>query len=334
MAGAAVIINEFGEIGLDHLLLATPSENTVILDSGCICCTLRGDLVDTLRNLDKQRVRGEVPPFDRVLIETTGLADPVPIVQTIVTDARLAPAYVLDSVITLVDGVNGLAQLESQPESVKQAAIADRLLITKIDLPQAQPDTLTARLAEMNPGAIISHIVHGAVQPADLFGAGIEAEARAADFQRWLGAEAFTRVEAHQRSLVTHAKSTPDASIRAYSITLDTPVTAAGLTAWLTAVASLRGAALLRVKGLLNIDGQPVAVHAVQTLIHEPITLARWPDDERRSRLVFITRGMARTDIEATLGVLGWQSASQTAPAKMLDPQAYARFVTAMTKTP
>jgi G3E family GTPase len=334
MAGAAVIINEFGEIGLDHLLIATPNENTVLLASGCICCTVRGDLVNTLRDLDKQRRQGDLPPFDRVLIETTGLADPVPIAQTVVTDEKLAPTYMLDSVITLVDGVNGLQQLDRQPESVKQAALADRLLITKTDRAEATAlPALMARLAELNPGAQLLAVSHGDVTPALLFGAAINAGARAAEVRRWLRDEDYVRVEARQQS-VPGARSAHDVRIQSYSIHLDEPISAEGLTAWLTALASLRGAELLRVKGLLNVEGAPVAVHAVQTLIHEPVTLQQWPDAERRSRLVFIARGMSRSAIEATLDVLRWKSVS-TLPAGATpkpDPQAYARFLAAMTK--
>jgi G3E family GTPase len=334
MAGAAVIINEFGEIGLDHLLIATPNENTVLLASGCICCTVRGDLVNTLRDLDKQRRTGDLPPFDRVLIETTGLADPVPIAQTVVTDEKLAPTYQLDSVITLVDGVNGLQQLDSQPESVKQAALADRLLITKTDLPEATAvPTLLARLAALNPGAQVLTVAHGKVTPAMLFGAAINAEARAAEVQRWLREDAFVRVETQQSALGPRNRaSAHDARIQSYSIHLDEPISAAGLTAWLTALASLHGTELLRVKGLLNVDGEPVAVHAVQTLIHEPVTLQQWPDAERRSRLVFIARGMSRAAIEATLDVLRWKSTLPAGETPKPDPQAYARFLAAMTK--
>ncbi|MEN9782813.1 MAG: hypothetical protein RJA24_156 [Pseudomonadota bacterium] len=332
MAGAAVIINEFGEIGLDHLLIATPNENTVLLASGCICCTVRGDLVNTLRDLDAQRRKGDLPPFDRVLIETTGLADPVPIVQTVVTDEKLAPTYMLDSVITLVDGVNGLQQLETQPESVKQAALADRLLITKTDLPEATAvPALTARLIQLNPGADVLHVAHGAVAATALFGASLAPESRAADLKRWLRDDQYVRVEASQ-SLLGAAPGAHDAGIRSYSILLDEPVTAAGLTAWLTAIASLRGAELLRVKGLLNVDGEPVAVHAVQTLIHEPVTLAQWPDAERRSRLVFITRGMDRAALESTLEVLHWQTTTTAGVVPKPDPEAYARFLAAMEK--
>ena len=333
MAGAAVIINEFGEIGLDHLLIATPNENTVLLANGCICCTVQGDLVNTLRGLDKQRRQGDLPLFDRVLIETTGLADPVPIVQTVVTDEKLAPQYALDSVVTLVDAVNGSAQLDTQPESVKQAAIADRLLISKTDLAQADAvQALTARLAALNPGAEIIHAVQGAVAPAALFGATIASAARAADIARWLRADEYVRSESRPPLYRADRRSAHDAHIQSCSIMLDEPVTAAGLTAWLTAIASLHGAELLRVKGLLNVDGQPVAVHAVQTLIHEPVTLDRWPDDERRSRLVFITRGMDRDAIAATLDVLRWKSTLTTTGVPKPDPQAYARFVAAMTR--
>jgi G3E family GTPase len=333
MAGAAVIINEFGEIGLDHLLIATPNENTVLLSSGCICCTVRGDLVNTLRDLDKQRREGDLPPFDRVLIETTGLADPVPIVQTVVIDEKLAPTYMLDSVITLVDGVNGLQQLESQPESVKQAAIADRILITKTDLTEAaRVAELTARLADLNPNADVLRVAHGAVTPSALFGAALAPESRKADLDRWLRDTHYVRVEASQ-SRISAAAGRHDAGIRSYCIVLDQPVTTAGLTAWLTAIASLRGAELLRVKGILNVDGNPVAVHAVQTLIHEPLTLAQWPDAERRSRLVFITRGMDRSAIEDTLGLLGWTSQAPATTIPKPDPEAYARFLATMTRT-
>ncbi|MBX3650172.1 MAG: GTP-binding protein [Burkholderiales bacterium] len=327
MAGAAVIINEFGEIGLDHLLIATPNENTVLLASGCICCTVRGDLVNTLRDLDKQRRQGDLPPFDRVLIETTGLADPVPIVQTVVIDEKLAPQYRLDSVITLVDAVNGAAQLDQQPESRKQAAVADRLLITKTDIADpANVAVLRERLAMLNPAAEVTTASRGAVAPALLFGASIAPESREADVARWLRESEYRRVETQQ------AAGAHDAGIRSYSLMLDAPVTRAGLTAWLTALASLRGAELLRVKGLLNVEGEPVAVHAVQTLIHEPVTLERWPDDERRSRLVFITRNMTREAVESTLDVLGWQSQVPASVVPKPDPQAYARFLAAMTK--
>jgi G3E family GTPase len=324
MAGAAVIVNEFGEIALDHLLIATPNENTVLLSSGCICCTVRGDLVDTLRDLNAKRAVGKLPPFDRVLIETTGLADPVPIIQTVITDEKIAPQFELDGVITLVDAVNGMAQLDQQREAVKQAAVADCLLITKTDLADAASvEALQQRLTRLNPGVPMQHVSQGKIAPSALFGASLKPQARGADVDRWLPVTAVNSV--------VH-KSVHDDHIRAFCIYYDEPISAMGMTAWLTALASLRGANLLRVKGLLNVDGKPVAVHAVQTLIHEPVSLAQWPDADRRSRLVFITRDLDRADIEATLDMLRLQPSVPPDKPRPLDPLAYAKFVAAMQK--
>ena len=324
MAGAAVIVNEFGEIALDHLLIATPNENTVLLSSGCICCTVRGDLVDTLRDLNAKRAAGKLPPFDRVLIETTGLADPVPIIQTVITDEKIAPQFELDGVITLVDAVNGMAQLDNQREAVKQAAVADRLLITKTDLADAASvEALQQRLTRMNPGVPMQHVSQGRVTPSDLFGTSLKPQARGADIERWLPVAAVNSV--------VH-KNGHDDHIRAFCIYYDEPISNMGMTAWLMALASLRGANLLRVKGLLNVEGKPVAVHAVQTLIHEPVSLAQWPDADRRSRLVFITRDMDRAELEATLDMLRLQPSVPADKPRPLDPQAYAKFVAAMQK--
>ena len=327
MAGAAVIINEFGEVGLDHLLIATPNENTVLLASGCICCTVRGDLVDTMRNLERQRRDGQLPPFDRVLIETSGLADPVPIMQTVVTDEHIAPRFEMDGVLTLVDAVNGMTQLDQQREAVKQAAVADRLLLTKIDL-ISNSGMLRARLMRLNPGAQQLEARHGAIDASQLFGAGLNARADAGEFARWLPVQAVARADPHYKRASSHH----DDGVRAYCMTLDEPVSRSGMTAWLTALASLRGANLLRVKALLDVDGVPVAVHAVQTLIHEPIELARWPDDDRHSRIVFITRDMSRGDIESTLDLLRLRPANNSLMPQPLDPAAYAKFAAAMQK--
>lgn len=339
MAGAAVIINEFGEIGLDHLLITTPKENTVVLDSGCICCTVRGDLATTLVDLDRQAKRGEVPRYDRVLIETTGLADPVPIVQTVVIDERLAGAHYLDSVITLVDAVNGAAQLDSQPESIKQVAVADRLVLSKTDLATgAATDALRERLQQLNPGASVTVAVKGELDAGLLFGAHLTPESRAPDIDRWLSAQAYVQVESKRPALASRRASAHDDGIAAYAFFIDDVVTRSNLTSWLTALASLRGAQLLRVKGLLNVEGEPVAVHAAQTLIHEPVSLAAWPDAERRSRLVFITRGLSREDVAATLDILQWQRGAQEAAPQngegkpLLNPEAYASFLAAMTR--
>ncbi len=331
LADAAVIINEFGEIALDHLLVASPGESMVMLANGCVCCEMRGDLVDTLRDLYLKRRDGAIPAFGKVLIETTGLADPVPILQTLVTDRELAPLFRLDSVVTLVDGVHGAAQLDSSSEAVKQAALADRLLVTKRDLaPAASLARLDTRLARLNPGAELYSVIQGAIDPAKLFGAGLDAAARGAGIARWLNAERFDAGEAHHASHDGHAHHSVDSEISAFCIYHDQPVSSSGFVVWLNLLAGLRGANLLRVKGLLNVEGKPVVVHAVQTLIHEPVTLKRWPDAERRSRLVFITRDMERADIEKTLAALAFDAASASAgTAAEFNADAYARFVAA-----
>jgi G3E family GTPase len=332
MAGAAVIINEFGEIGLDHLLIATPSENTVLLSSGCLCCTVRGELVETLADLFAKRRDGVIPRFDRVVVETTGLADPVPILQTLVNDPELAPLFRLDSVVTLVDGINGGTQFDEHPESIKQAAVADRLLITKTDL--AAPEAIEAlrgRLARINPGAPTFLVVNGAVEPHELFGAGlVGAGASGGKVRRWLSEAEFMRAESHEghghRAALDVNRH--DDHIRAFCIYHEPPVSAPGLEMWLNMLAALRGAKLLRVKGLLNVEGRPVAIHAVQSLIHEPVTLETWPDEDRRSRLVFITRDMTREEIERTLPTLALRANAQR-PAHALDPEEYAQFLAA-----
>lgn len=319
MARAAVIINEFGEAGLDHLLVATPAENTVLLASGCICCTVRGDLVDTLRDLDHRRCAGELPPYDRVLIETTGLADPVPLLQTLITDESVAPHYRAHGVVTLVDAVHGAASLDEHAEAVKQAALADCLLLSKCDLAdEASIADLERRLARANPGARQYRAARGEIDPAVLFGM----PDAAGDVARWFDHEA------HVASDTSGEPSCHLARIRSHGFVFDRPVTRAGLMTWLSLLASLRGADLLRVKGLLNVEGAPFAVHAVQTLIDEPVELARWPGEDRRSRLTFITRGLEREAVERTLAALEVDAGRRT-PRGVLDPQAYRRFVAA-----
>jgi G3E family GTPase len=320
-ADTAVVINEFGAVALDHLLVTVPSEGILLLANGCICCTVRGDLVDTLAQLARQRALREVPPFRRVLIETTGLADPVPIVQTLATDSRVAPHFAFDGVLALVDSVNGAAQLDAHREAVKQAALADRLVLTKCDLaPPRAIAALERRLARLNPGARRLRAAWGEVAPEAVLGSGVDAREllRALDPRLYA---AGSRRLAGARGAARH-----DRRIRAFCTVLERPVSGTGLATWLTLLASMRGADLLRVKGLVNVEGRPVVVHAVQSVIHEPVELARWPDAERRSRLVFITRGIGRERIERTLDALAFDSGGLT-PRGAFDPRAYQRFV-------
>jgi G3E family GTPase len=325
-AEAAVIINEFGEVGIDHLLVSTPAENMVLLDTGCLCCTVRGDLVETLTDLHAKRESGAVPPFSHLVIETTGLADPVPVLQTVVADAELVRGYRLHDVVTLVDAVHGEAELDAHPESVKQAAVADALLITKTDL--ATPQAVTAlrkRLDLINPGAEMHEAVRGEIDPKIFLRGNIyDACSKAPEVERWLRESAHAAHEhAHARDPNRH-----DTHIRAYCLYHDKPIRRAGLMMWLDMLAGLRGANLLRVKGVLNVEGDPVVVHAVQTVVHEPVVLDAWPSDERRSRLVFIVRDIEREEIERTFDAFDFAPA----PARKgsLDVDAYAQFVDAM----
>jgi G3E family GTPase len=308
MADTAVIINEFGEIGLDHLLVESSNEDMLLLSSGCLCCTIRGDLIETLRRLYKQRGRGEIPPFRRVVIETTGLADPAPILHTLIQDPQLADFYRLDGVIATVDAVNGMDQLDQQSESVKQAAVADRIVLTKSDL-QGDTSTLEARLHRLNPAAPILKAVDGKIDPSGLFDAGLYNPAtKTLDVQRWLSEEAYAdrghhhhdHDHAHHRhEQDPHERNRHDARIRAFCLRYDKPLDWAKFVDWIETLIALHGANLLRLKGILNIAGNegPVAIHGVQHLFHPPVELAAWPDGDHASRLVFITRNIEEASL-------------------------------------
>ena len=304
MAATAVIVNEFGEIGLDHLLVEQSSEDVVLLNSGCLCCTVRGDIVDTLTNLFVDRVKNKVPFFTRVAIETTGLADPAPILHTLMTDPIVAARYMLDGVVTTVDAVNGGGTLDRQPEAVKQAAVADRLLLTKTDLadPTAQ-EAIESRLRALNPSAVQMRVEQGVVDPAVLFNIGFyDPVAKSADVQRWLRDEAFAGGRDHEHEHLDVNRH--DDRIRAFCITRERPISWTALSAWLDGLATMRGDDLLRLKAIVAVSDrpdQPVVLHGVQHLFHPPVLLPEWPSEDRRTRMVFITRDLPREVIEATL---------------------------------
>jgi G3E family GTPase len=317
MADTAVVINEFGEVAIDHLLVESSIENTMVLQSGCVCCTIRGDLVDTLVELDAKRKRGEIPGFSRVLVETTGLADPVPIVQTLSTDKAITPIFSLKAVVTTVDAVNGLGQLDEMPEPVKQAALADVLLVTKTDLAGGNAvAALRQRLAKVNPAATIRDIVNGRIAPDELFGF-LKADPVASPelLGQWLDAEAF-EAEGHAHARDHHGHdhghthgldpNRHSERIRAFCIKLDAPIAWGALQRWLQSITSLRGADLLRMKGVVNVEGLPgpVVVQGVQHLLHPPVRMAKWHDDDRQTRIVFITRDIPEAALRASLDVL------------------------------
>jgi len=294
MAGTAVLVNEFGEIGLDHILMDKVEDSTVLLPSGCLCCAVRGDLVRALRDLLPRVQDGEIR---RVIVETTGLADPAPIVQTLMGDISVALRYTLDGIVTVVDAVNIQAELDTQEEAVRQVAMADRLVLSKTDMPHDHAAVLT-RLRALNPGAPIVIADHGAVPPAAILDCGLfDAAGKIGDVRRWLDEAAFADTPA--KSAGRH-----DAHIHSFCLTFDQPLHWQGIGTCLEMLIGTRGESLLRVKGILNLVGQerPVAIHGVQHLFHEPLLLDKWPDgDPRTSRIVFITRDLDRETVEAGL---------------------------------
>jgi G3E family GTPase len=306
MAATAIIVNEFGEIGLDHLLVERSSEDVVLLNSGCLCCTVRGDIVDTLTTLFVDRVKGKVPYFTRVAIETTGLADPAPILHTLMTDPIVAARYMLDGVVTTVDAVNGALTLDKQPEAVKQAAVADRLLLTKSDLTEpAVRQRIEGRLKALNPSAPIVPVAQGAVDPALLFNIGFyDPVTKSADVRRWLRDEAFESGHDHEHEHHHPDVNRHDDRIRAFCIIRERPISWDALSAWLDALATMRGDDLLRLKAIVALSDrpdQPVVLHGVQHLFHPPVLLPEWPSEDHRTRMVFITRDLPREAIETTL---------------------------------
>jgi len=312
MDKAAVIVNEFGEVGLDHELMVAGSEDMVLLNSGCLCCTVRGDLVNTLRDMMMLRLREDVPSFDRVLIETTGLADPAPILHTLMSDQLVTNYFRLDGVITTVDAVNGADTLDKQFESVKQVAVADRLLLTKTDLVDvATLEALEARLTAANPAAPRITVLDGDVDPALLFNAGLyDPHTKAPDVERWLRDESYGdgpedghgHGEGHGHNH-GHDVNRHDDHISSFCVTYDEPLRLDALEQWFDTIMMLKGPDLLRIKGIVNVAemDKPVVVHGVQHVFHPPAVLDAWPSDDRRTRIVFITRDVERKTIEDTL---------------------------------
>jgi G3E family GTPase len=301
MGETAVLINEFGEVGLDHLLVRKIDEAIVLLNSGCLCCSVRGDMITALRDLFLKRVRGDVPPFGRAVIETTGLADPAPIIHTLMSDPLLGARYRLDGVVATVDAVHGEGQLDGHPEAVKQAAMADRLVLTKCDLAATEAvDALEARLRRLNPAAPLFKADHGQVPPAALFPAGLyDPATKTSDVTGWLNAEAYAETDhdhGHNHDVNRH-----DDRIRAFCLTFEAPLDWDRFLRWMEILQSARGESLLRIKGLLDVAGenQPVVIHGVQHVFHPPATLPSWPSADRSSRIVFITRDLGQAAVEA-----------------------------------
>ncbi len=313
LGDTAVIINEFGEVSLDHLLVEYVGDNMVLLQSGCLCCTMRGDLVDgletLLRDLDNRRCT-----FKRVLLETTGLADPAPVLHTMMAHPYLVQRYRLDGVVTVVDAVNGETTLNEHAEAVKQAAVADRIVLTKTDLAdEAQQQRLVARLRALNPAAIILDAAKGEATPDKLLNCGLyDPERKIPDVKKWLAAEAYADAHAHHGHH-HHDVNRHDEHIGSFVIASDAAIPAGTLEMFLELLRATHGNKLLRVKGIVKLaemPDTPVVVHGVQHVFHPTARLERWPDDDHRTRLVFITRDLPERTVRELFDAFTGSAAS------------------------
>jgi G3E family GTPase len=298
LADSAVLINEFGEVGLDHHLLERIDETMVLLPSGCLCCTVRGELAAAIKDLHGRRELGTVPPFRRLVVESTGLADPFPILSTVQADPVLRHHFRPGNVITTVDAVNGAAQLVRHRESARQVAVADRLVLTKTDLAKAdEVEALVAAVRGLNPSAPLWRAAEAPIDADGLLSHDVFATAGRNDAARRL-------FVAELDALAGNAPSRHEDSIRAFGLSFDGPLDWTLFGLWLSMLLNRHGERVLRVKGILNVAGSPtpVAVHGVQHLVHPPIHMQAWPDADRRSRLVFIVDGLERSALERSLG--------------------------------
>lgn len=296
LKSTAVIINEFGEIGIDHLLVETSSEKMIEINNGCICCTIRGDLQDKLGSLAMWLDTGRVPPIDRVIVETTGLADPAPIMHTLMTDEHLLKRYRLSGVVTLIDAITGLSSLDRFPEAVKQIAIADQLIFSKTDLVDSLSDRdsyvkLRNRVQEINPRAIVHDVTNGEIDSTTLLRQQInESEKAFDDIKMW------SRSAIEIPDATAHIHDTDQCDIKTFVIEFGKPVDGDQFNQFLQALAIEFGENLLRMKGILHVidrPEQPAVIQGVQHVFFPILWLDDWPSKERTSKLVFITQGLA-----------------------------------------
>ncbi len=303
-----VLINEFGEVGLDHQLLAPIADDTLVaVDSGCICCTIRSDLAQTLVAAPTRYARGGNRWFDRVIIETTGIADPAPVIQTLLGEPAVSSRYVLAGVITTVDAVSGAQSLDVHVEAVKQAAVADRILLTKSDLATPEMvDQLRRQLRGVAPSTPVSVTLNGAADVDWFFAGGTYAlDGKHPDVETWLSAEAHLHPHGDDINRNRHGR------IQASCLTFREPVDAAAFEACLQSLLMFRGADLLRIKGIINVRGmdRPMVIHGVQHVFHPPEVLERWPGPDRRTRIVLIARDLNHRDLCACFAALGMDAA-------------------------
>lgn len=312
LSDALILINEFGEVGLDHLFVEKVEGDMLLMSSGCLCCTIRGDLIATLEDALRKRDNGRIKPFSRVIVETTGLADPAPVLHTIMHHPYLMLRFRLQGVVTVVDAINAPATLDSQEEAVKQVAVADRIVLTKTDL-AATPeekravDALRERIVALAPSARILEANDARAEnllDAGLFGF----EGKSPDVARWLNAEALAEAHSHAHShdhahdhhahdhhAHAHDPNRHDARIRAFCLTSDRFVAPQTFDLFIDMLRNVHGSHMLRVKGLIGLTddpARPVAIHGVQHVFHPPVRLEAWPDGQPLTRIVFILRDL------------------------------------------
>lgn len=315
---AAVVVNEYGEVSIDHVLVQAPRYRMRVIDSGCLCGHVHEEVASSLLDLHDKRRRRPDLDYDFVLVEMSGLADPVPVIQILTTDPHITALYELRTVITVADGVHGAGHLDQHAESIKQAAVADTIVISKTDVAEAPTlQSLAGRLAAINPGARQFYVAQGDIAPQQILAqSGFDLAARSDAARGWLNDSSYA---------ATVAPASADPAISTFSLSYDDEITLPGFVLWMNLLAGFRGAGLLRVKGIVNVEGKPYAVQAVQTIVSEPVELDAWPDDERRSRLVFITRGIDAEDIKRTFATFSFEG-GRAARNMTINPATYERF--------
>lgn len=318
-ARAAVVVNEYGEISVDHVLIRAPRRRMRIIDAGCLCGHVHDEIASSLLDLYAKRVRGSEFDFECVLIEMSGLADPVPVIQILLTDPHIASLYKLKTVIALADGIHGEEHLARGEVSIKQAAVADMIVISKTDIADGVAvEMLSKRLSTINPGGRQLHVAGGDLDPSlFLDHAGFDPNRRSDRVRGWLDDRSYAAAV---------APSSADTTISTFTLDYDDEITLPGFVLWINLLAGFRGAGLLRVKGIVNVEGRPYAVQAVQTIVSEPVPLDAWPEDhDRRSRLVFITRGIDANDIRRTFSTFRFEE-GRAAQNLTINPATYAKF--------
>jgi len=312
MSNSAVVINEIGEVGLDQYFLDEADSDVVMLSNGCLCCVVRDDLEDTVSRIYARRGNGDLPAFPRLVIETTGLADPAPVIEGFLSNPVLSRCFRVASVVVTVDAVHGERHFDQYFESVRQVAVADQLVLTKTDMMDAEGlQRIEDRLRRINPSAEIRNAGDSEIGPNLLFGAGLfDRSGRRLNVDAWMGQHAESALD-HEHGSHAHEKR-----VSAFTLVIDQPLDWPSFSEWLRQLRIQRGDNLLRIKGILNLKGEarPIALHGVHHILHVPTVLRAWPWEDRRSRIVFVTCDLDKKDIETSLSALLQRDSRATTP--------------------